>query len=366
MNHNSTEQNIGWFRDRYLEGSLTIKPPYQRKPVWKARQKCYLVESILMGLPVPEIYIQQTVSSNDKTQYAIVDGQQRMRAILQFIGVEREDAETEYNQYNLDQLDVTSPWSNFTFTKLNADQRKRFIGHRMAVRYLNTENEDEIRDLFQRLNRYLTPLKAQELRNATYSGPFVTLVNKKADDEYWAENRIVTADAIRRMGDVEFVSELFIGLLHGPQGGASHIIDDYYAQYEDYEGEFPNQKTITKLFDESLEIVKSLFPDIKQTRWSNKTDYYSMFVAIGNLLKTKKLHADKYSLLSSFLMDFATQVDSRMSNEAADVSAEVVEYVQALVRGANDKSRRAARHAALSQVIETHFVERRTRSSIIT
>src|SRR5437016_11183635 len=106
MEYNSSEQTIAWFRDRYMEGTLVIKPPYQRKPVWKARQKCYLIESILMGLPVPEIYIQETVSADDKVLYAIVDGQQRMRAILQFIGAEKDEQEQEFNKFVLDQLDV--------------------------------------------------------------------------------------------------------------------------------------------------------------------------------------------------------------------------------------------------------------------
>ena len=81
MKFNPSQQTIGWFKDRYQETTLTIKPPYQRKPVWTARQKCYLIESILMDLPIPEIHIHQRVSPDGKTSYAIVDGQQRVRTI---------------------------------------------------------------------------------------------------------------------------------------------------------------------------------------------------------------------------------------------------------------------------------------------
>src|SRR5262249_26489884 len=153
---------------------------------------------------------------------------------------------------------------------------------------LNTENEDEIREMFRRLNKYLTPLKAQELRNATYSGPFVRLILKLADDDYWAENRIVTTEAIRRMGDVEVISELVIGLLHGPQGGTSGIIDDYYARYEDYEDEFPDQKVVTKLFDETKSLIQQMYPEIRDRRWANKSDYYSLFVALGAMLRSHR------------------------------------------------------------------------------
>ncbi len=359
MNFNPTEHPIGWFRDRYMEGTLIIKPPYQRKPVWAARQKCYLIESILMGMPIPEIYMQQVVSSEERTSYAIVDGQQRMRTILQFIGSETDPKEQDYNRFVLDKLEPSSRWHNLAFARLPEEERRRLIGYRLAVRYLNTDNDDEIREMFRRLNKFLTPLKAQELRNATYTGPFAALACKYADDEYWAENRIVTAQSIRRMGDVEFVSELLIGLLHGPQGGSAATVDAYYAQYEDYEDEFPDQKTVQKLFDETLKTMQELLPDIKTTRWSNKTDFYTLFVSLGTLLRSNKLPNPKVEELRRTLREFADQVDLRLSDEKARVRESIGKYVRAAEKGANDKARRAERHEVLMEVLKPYFVPKR-------
>jgi len=252
MNYDSSIQTISWFHDRYREGSLTISPPYQRKPVWAARQKCYLIESVLLDLPVPEIFVQQKTTPQGETTFAIVDGQQRIRTVLQFIGSEVDPNEQQHNKFKLDKLDSASPWRDMAFADLSDDQKKAFFGYRFVVRYLNTDSDDEVRDMFRRLNKFLTPLKPQELRNATYAGPFVRLVLDLADDEYWTENRIVTPSSIRRMGDVEFISELLIGVMHGPQAGSSAVIDDYYKQYEDYEEEFPSQRRTEKLFRETL------------------------------------------------------------------------------------------------------------------
>jgi len=359
MNYNSSELPISWFRDRYIDGTLAIKPPYQRKPVWQERQKCALIESVLMGLPIPEIYMQHITAADGKTTYAIVDGQQRMRSILQYLGSEKEASEVEHNSFPLDMVEPPSPWAGKRFQDLSAEDRKKFFGHRLAVRYLNTENEAEIRDLFARLNRYLTPLKPQELRNATYQGPFVKMVSHYADSEYWAENRIVTAAAIRRMGDVEFISELFIGLLHGPQGGASEIIDDYYAQYEDYEDEFPGQKTAIKLFDGSLNIIQRALPDIRDSRWSNKTDYYTLFVAIGAMLRVAKMQDKFIDLLRIRLVEFADAIDAFKADDKAKVHDHVKAFVAAMERGANDKSRRFERHQALLHEIGTIFEPKR-------
>src|SRR4051794_29530468 len=126
MDFGSTEQIISWFRDRYREGTLEIKPPFQRKPVWVARQKSYLIESILLGLPVPEVYIQQIVDDEGTTTYAIVDGQQRIRTVLQFIGVESDPAEQQFNKFALDKVDPQSRFYGLAFADLSSDAKRAF------------------------------------------------------------------------------------------------------------------------------------------------------------------------------------------------------------------------------------------------
>jgi hypothetical protein len=356
MNFNSSEETISWFRDRYREGNLKIKPPYQRKPVWAARQKCSLVESILLNLPVPEIYIQQSTTPDGQTTYAIVDGQQRIRTVLQFVGSETDPDQVEHNKFVLDKLPTTSPLANKSFADLPDEDKQAFYGYKFAVRYLNTAVESELRDMFERLNRFLTPLKPQELRNARFTGPFVKLTLGLADLEYWAENRIVTPTMIRRMGDVEFASELVIGTLHGPQGGSAGDIDAYYVQYEDYEDEFPGQKDAQKLFGDALGTVQTLLPDIKTTRWSNKTDFYSLFVALASLLRGGKLRPGKVQTARKKLLKLADEVYARLADEHASVPKEAISYARAVEKGANDKARRAQRHSILTGLLEPYIV----------
>ena len=354
MKFSSSVQPLSWFRDRYREGSLKIKPPYQRKPVWAARQKCSLIESILMRLPVPEIYVQQLTSSEGETKYAIVDGQQRIRSVLQFVGSEEDPKEEEHNKFALEMLPSESEWKNLTFSELSSETKKEFYSYHFVVRYLFTDSESELRDMFERLNRYLTPLKPQELRNARFTGPFVSLAVSLADNEYWAENRIVSAAMIRRMGDVEFASELLIGVLHGPQGGSSKVIDSYYAQYEDYEDEFPDQSKAEKLFAKVLATIQNVLPDIRDTRWRNKTDFYTLFVAITYLTR-KGGTLKSATRLRKALSKFEEEIDERFADEDASVRKEAVSYVRNVEKGANDKLRRANRHAALLGVIGEFF-----------
>ena len=354
MDYNSSEQTIGWFKDRYLEGNLEIKPPFQRRPVWAARQKSNLVESILLALPVPEIYVHSTTSAEGKTHYAVVDGQQRIRSILQFAGIEEEESEKQFNGFALESLEEDSSWRNTTFKDLTPRQREKFYGYKFSVRFLTDASEPDVRDMFRRLNKFLTKLSDQELRNAIYSGPFVQLSNALADDDYWAENRIVSPGIIRRMKDIEFVSELLIGLMDGPQGGSGEIIDDYYRQMEEYEDEIPDQTTVKRLHERTLIAVQVIFPDIKKTRWRNRTDFYSLFVTLGAILREG---AKKYTPadVRNVLLEFAEQVNARISDDEADVSGGAAAYTEAVKRGSSDKSRRAIRHQALLGLLAPLF-----------
>src|SRR5712691_5575423 len=361
MRFGPSPQLISWFRDRYIDRSLTIKPPYQRRPVWAMKQKCYLIESILLGFPIPEIYVQSTTSAEGSTSFAIVDGQQRIRAILQFIGVESDPQEEEFNKFVLDKLPNTSPWKDKSFADLTTTEKSSFYGYQLAVRLLQTDSEVELRDMFERLNKYLTPAKPQELRNARFSGPLVRMVEVLANDEYWAENRIVSPQLIRRMGDFEFISELLIGVLHGPQAGSAAVIDEYYSTYEDYDDEFPEQRRAKKSFERTLELIREVSPDIKETRWGNKTDFYTLFVGIATLLKSHELPKKNYRCLASALDKFAEEINLRLSNERARVGENVVAYVRAVEKGANDKARRADRHRALLNVITEYFSAKKAR-----
>jgi Protein of unknown function DUF262 len=354
MKHFSRPQSISWFQDHYKNSRLTLRPPFQRKPVWTEKQRCSLVESILLEIPVPEIYIQVSQGEDGVEEYGVVDGQQRLRTILQFIGIEEEadqHANEDNNSFKLDRLPVTSMFKDKSYADLTLDQKKRFFQYEICVRLLYTENTDEVEDVFKRLNKFTMPLKAQELRNATYHGAFAKLAEKLADNEFWAVNRIVTPASIRRMGDIEMMSDLLIGLIHGPQGGAAKVIDEYYAQYEQYDDEIPGQAKLIHRFKETLDTVNDLFPDLSKTpRWGNRADFYSLFQALGDQLKTHDVIKTRRRALAKALIGFAEGVDESLENPTTG-TPRVKKYARAIEKGSNDKARRADRHDALTALI---------------
>jgi hypothetical protein len=368
MNFESGTQTISWFQKEYKEGNITLRPPYQRKPVWAARQKCYLIESILYGLPIPEIFVHETTSADGKTVHAVVDGQQRIRTVLQFLGLttvtpsgDPEPDEEEFTGFTLDKFDKRSdpsPWLGKRFADLTREEKVKFFEYKFHIRYLKTADEAELRTMFTRLNRYLTALNAQELRHAIYTGPFAKLAEELADSEYWLKAGLMTRALIRRLGDVDFVSQLLIGVIHGPEGGSAAVVDEYYRQYEDYDLEegIPDQRRARRLFDQTLKSVQTLFPNLQEAtelRWGNRADFYSLFIALADITREHDAPKERQlEALRDLLDNFSKDVNRRLANEDAQVTPDVIEYVRAVEKGVNDKARRADRHRVLVGLIE--------------
>lgn len=299
--------------------------------------------------------IQVTQAEDGTEEFGVVDGHQRLRTILQFVGIERSEdqAEEDNNSFALDSLPALSIYKDKTFADVTGEARKKFFQYEICVRFFYSEDTKEVEDVFKRLNKFAMPLKAQELRNATYHGPFTKLSEQLADDDYWAVNRIVSPAAIRRMADIEMMSDLLIGLLHGPQGGSAKIIDQYYEQYEQFEDEFPEQNRVKRDFLRAHDSIKRLFPEISDVpRWGNRADFYSLFVALGNLLQTHELPHSAKKGLRDALIEFANEVDRRLAKPTASTSDVSKVYARAIEKGSNDKARRADRHETLIEVVQ--------------
>lgn len=133
---NTTTYNISWFKKASDAGELEMSPPFQRNPVWTDRQKSFLIDSILNGYPIPEIYIQEKISADGKTKYVIVDGQQRIRAVLGFIAGDYEISEDE-----------STKWATFSFEDLSEeDDNTNIVLYASGIRNSS--------DLNARKNRY--------------------------------------------------------------------------------------------------------------------------------------------------------------------------------------------------------------------
>lgn len=360
MTHDSETRPISWFREQAGLGHLSLKPFYQRNPVWSRKERCALIESILLDVPIPEVYVH--VEIDDETseeKFWVVDGQQRIRTVLQFLGKDTKDGEPEHNGFSLDRLkDKKSRYSGLDYDTLPTPDKKRIIQYKMSVRFLrDAASEEEVKAVFRRINAFSMPLRSQELRHATYEGPFMKLSENLADDSYWAENKIVSPFQIRRMTDIEMISDLLIGLLHGPQDGGRDSIDRFYDEYEPYEDEFPEQKRVTQRFKDTHILFKELVHSPPESRWSNRGDFYSLFIALGRMVGEGRQVKQKRELRRE-LADFAASVDEAVKDEDVQGNKPAQKYAKAITKGVNSKARRQDRHDILLKLIAPYFAEK--------
>lgn len=347
-NIQTTHRDISWFKQANELQQLEMKPPFQRNLVWTDKQKSFLIDSILNGFPVPELYMQDVIQEDGSKKYVIVDGQQRITACLEFI----------YNEFTLNGNDSPS-FSDMSFDDLTPDDKKKIFSYSFVVRLLPEVSDLEIREIFSRLNRNNVVLNQQELRQATYWGQFIQTMNDISNEEYWKYLGIFTSNDIKRMLDVEFISELAIAIIHGVQN-KKLTLDKYY---ELYENEFPYKDEVKHKFNLILRELLNILPSFNKTRWSKKTDFYTLFVLFSDYTDSLPLGAEKEKLANQILLDIADKIDKTVSSDkiegeegSEDINPNIKVYSQN-VRASSDLGARKKREDALRELLKPIFTK---------
>ena len=211
---------------------------FQREFVWTRPQADHFVESLLLGLPVPGIFLVKEANG----KHLVLDGQQRLRTLQSFYS-----GLFQGKEYKLE--NVQEKWRDKTYKTLHADDRRRLddsIIHATIVRQDEpTEDQSSIYLIFERLNSGGTFLQPQEIRVALYHGPFAALLSKLNDNEKW---RALYGKKSPRLKDLELILR-FISLYF------------YAAKYERPMKDFLNRNMASNrwLAKHDAEELKSLF-----------------------------------------------------------------------------------------------------------
>ena len=335
---NHTLRSVVWFKQVTESGSLTIKAPFQRNPVWGDRQNSSLIDTILLEYPIPEIYMQDLTGEDGTQQHILVDGQQRIRAVMGYL----------FGEFQLD--DDSPHWAGMSFEDLTGPDKKKIFEYSFVVRILPEMPEEQLRAIFQRLNRNTMTLNDQELRHATYWGPFIKLMEELSDYETWDEFRIFSANDRRRMLDAEYIAELAVGYLNGVQNKKKSL----EAYFEKYDKAFEDEGRVRSVFHKVLGEIQQVIPGLSKTRWKKKSDFYSLFLAFAENEGNLPLALEKRHLATQTLAELATNVDVCLKDpaELANHSGEVREYVKGVERAASDFANRDRRSASLRQLLQ--------------
>ncbi|SIO53986.1 DUF262 domain-containing protein [Chitinophaga niabensis] len=179
--------------------SIDISPKYQRRERWDAVKESGLIESFLLNIPVPPIYL----AEDEYGTYSVIDGKQRVTAIHRFLS----------GELKLKELEKFPELEGFSFKDLpkslmNALKIRPYLRVVTLLRQSDAELKHEV---FIRLNKAGVPLNSQEIRNVAYRGEFNDLLIELSRNEYIKEQLDATPDSkmYREMIDVQFILRFF-------------------------------------------------------------------------------------------------------------------------------------------------------------
>ena len=235
---------------------------------------------------------------------------------------------------------IDPPEADKHFSELPDPVKIAFWGYKFTVEYIHGASTSELNESFERLNRNVLKLNKQELRHAMYSGEFITCVTQLADDPFWHDMGQSTTSRIRRMLDIEYVSEIFLVVMHGIKDGREHL-DDYYAEYDDDILDLERNRR-------KYEVCKTLIAelDIYEGRYRNLADQYSLWSAMSKLYDE---HSDSLEIdierTRENLLQFAPKVKEDTEDELGKA------YTLAVLQASNSIKSRQTRESILKGLI---------------
>lgn len=250
-------------------GALSLTPKFQRRAVWKPKARSFFVDTLLRSMTIPPVYIRITQNPDaSRVVREVIDGQQRISAILDFIDGKYRLAKT-----------LKADWAGREFSGLSRAEQARLRGYGFSSEVFQDISDQEVLELFSRLNTYSVKLSAQELRNGRFFGAFKQSAYSLALEhlEFWRRNGIFSEMAIARMLEVELTSELMIAQLDGLQDKKKSI-DDFYDANDD---RFPPQQRIEKRFRAVIDEINDIAETgLSDTAFRRVPLFYSLWCAV--------------------------------------------------------------------------------------
>lgn len=257
--------------NQHRNKELNITPWYQRRSVWAPPQKAYLINTLFEKKPIPSLYIRHSLDLEaEKSIREVVDGQQRIRAILEYV---TDGFATKHPNHKY----------KVKYSELTRSEAEDFRLTSLSVGFLLGATDEDVIEIFGRLNSVAKSLNAQEKRNAKFSGEFKQFCLRQASIRLslWRHLNIFTANDIARMNEVQFISDLAFNMINGLSDYSSDKLDNIYRAFDE---DFLNQEEISARFDNVFSKIASLDPSaIKDTIFFRQPLFFSLCLVLDSL-----------------------------------------------------------------------------------
>lgn len=308
---------------RRLRKEDVFVPYFQRDYVWNQAEASQFIESLLLGLPVPGVFL---AKEQDSQRMLIIDGQQRLKTLQFFYDGFFRPVPSEANQKVFKLTGVQPQFDGIQYETLEEEDRRRLDNAVIHATIIKQESPDEEEDtslfyIFGRLNSTGKKLTAQEIRTALYHGPLIDLVQKLNANEYW---RSIYGKENERLKDQELILRFLALYFDGAkyQKPMEDFLNKFCARHKKGPDRFLRQ--CSDLFDRTISMVHSTLGTkaFRPVRAINAAVFDSIMVGIALRLakgevKNKKALVNAYEKLTKEGTEFTEVTSKSTSNEAS-------------------------------------------------
>jgi hypothetical protein len=250
---------------RISRSGLILQPEFQREYVWSAAKASALVESVLMRIPLPVIYLAET-SEGD---WEVVDGQQRLTSLYSFIVGKFPDG----TKFKLGQMSVRSDIKELAFKDLSKSDQNAILNYTLRAVILQNESHPDLKfEVFERLNCGSVQLKDAELRNCMYRGSYNDMLNDLAKNPFLLKIRHADIPH-KRMDDRQLILRFFAMKRNTHlnfKGGMKQFMNREMSEHR----HAPPQEiaSLKAMFESAIECAWTVFGPHAFRRWSSGDD----------------------------------------------------------------------------------------------
>lgn len=312
------------------DGSLILRPRFQRKLVWNDNHKENFIETILMKLPFPEIYLSagEIDLESQKSTTLVVDGQQRLSTIYQYV--------TGSKDFTIRRIKK--------FSELSTDEKTAFYDYSIVVRDLGRIDDNTTKEIFRRINSVQYALNAVEIENALYEGEFIATAKELVQHDKVVANLfgVFSEAEFSRMRDIEFMLLTMSTLEETGYFSGNALVNDYIKRFDD---EYPNKDSMKNNVRQVFKLITDcqLNPD---SIWFRKSSFFSLVVELLKYQVSKGFLLDSASV-STMLQQFEERVHA---SKTLDITKDrFAAYYYYTFQGTSGKTGRSVRGRLLAE-----------------
>lgn len=236
---------LSTIKEMFDDGDIIPQPDYQRDYVMDQRQASKLIESVLMGIPIPTVYLCEELDGT----YSIIDGQQRMTSFVKYLK----------NEFSLKGLEEIAELNGKLFSDLDKNLQRNIKTSTLNSIILTKESQELKYEIFARLNQGSIKLTPQELRNCIYRGSFNNMIEEIAENNKLLEYLFIEKNNRKKFQ--EYILRFFaLRNFNDYSSSMLKTMNLYMAKHmNDDEKVIEEAK---KLFNSKIDIIKQVFGNL--------------------------------------------------------------------------------------------------------